>query len=318
MLGYIGKRLLALLPTLLVPVIGVFVMIRLAPGDPAERILGDQATPAQVAALRHQLGLDATLLSQFGTFLKQLATLNLGDSLFLHEPVRQLIPSYAGVTLEIGFLSLLLSTVIGTGVGLLAAFRRRHLDGRIATAIGILSISIPQFWFGLVLVAGLAVQLKAFPVNGFSPWSAGVGPHLRSIFLPALTLALAQIGLVSRMVASSINEVRHDPFVRTATALGIRPRRIRSVYVLRVASVQILTIMGLLLATVLSGSVVVENVFGVPGMGRLLFNAVDRRDYNVIQAVVLLVGLFIIVVNLAVDVLYAVVDPRVKYGKDSP
>ncbi|MFC8845896.1 MULTISPECIES: ABC transporter permease [unclassified Micromonospora] len=315
MLTYLVKRLLALLPTALVPVVMVFVIIRLAPGDPAAQILGDQATPEQVAALRHQLGLDAALLAQFGAFLRKLVTLDLGDSLFLHEPVRDLIPGYAAVTLEIGLLSLALSTVGGMAIGMVAAFRRGRPDGRIASAVGIIGISIPQFWFGLLLVVVFAVQVRAFPVSGYRTWSEGVGPHLQAIFLPALTLALAQLGIVSRMVSSSIVDVLHEPFVTTARSLGVRPARIRTAHVMRVVSVEILTIMGLLLATVLSGSVVVENIFGIPGMGRLLFDAVGRRDYDVIQGVVLFVGIFIIVVNLAVDVLYAVVDPRVRYGK---
>lgn len=315
MLSYIVKRLLALLPTALVPVIAVFLMIRLAPGDPAAQILGDQATPEQVAALRHELGLDAPLISQFGSFLGDLVTLDLGDSLFLHVPVRQLVPEYALVTLEIGFLSLVFSTVLGVGVGALAAFRRRHVSGRIASALGMISISIPQFWFGLLLVVLFAVQLRVFPVSGYRPWSDGAGLHLRSIFLPALTLALAQLGLVSRMVSTSILDVVNEPFVRTAVSLGVKPGRIRTRYVMRVASVEILTVMGLLLATILSGTVVVENIFAIPGLGRLLFDAVGRRDYDVIQGVVLFVGLFIIVVNLLVDLLYALVDPRVKYGE---
>jgi peptide/nickel transport system permease protein len=314
-LSYLGKRLLALLPTVLVPVIAVFIIIRLAPGDPAAQILGDQATPQQLADLRHQLGLDASFATQFATFLKNLVTLNLGESLFLHEPVRDLIPGYAAVTLEIGFLSLGLSMILGLAIGSLAAFRHGRPDGRIANAIGIVGISIPQFWFGLLLVVLLAVQVRAFPVSGYRPWSDGVGPHLRSVVLPTLTLALAQLGMVSRMVSTSILDVLSEPFVTTARSLGVRPRRIKVVHVMRVASVEILTVMGLLLATVLSGSVVVENIFGIPGMGRLLFDAVGRRDYDVIQGVVLFVGIFIIVVNLVVDVLYAVVDPRVRYGK---
>ncbi len=318
MLSYIGKRLLTLLPTVLVPVIVVFVIIRLAPGDPAAQILGDQATPEQVADLRRQLGLDASLLAQFGAFLKRLVTLDLGESLFLHAPVRDLIPGYAAVTLEIGLLSLVLSIGLGMAVGMLAAFRRGHWDGRIGSGIGIVGISVPQFWIGLLLVVLLAVQLPLFPVSGYRPWSDGVGPHLQSIFLPALTLALAQLGIVSRLVSSSISDVLNEPFVTTARSLGVRPRRIRVRHVMRVVSVEILTVVGLLLATVLSGSVVVENIFGIPGMGRLLFDAVGRRDYDVIQGVVLFVGLFIIVVNLVVDLLYAVVDPRVRYGKGAP
>ena len=315
MLSYFLKRLLALLPTVLVPVIAVFLIIRLAPGDPAASILGDQATPEQVNQLRHQMGLDAPLLVQFGRFLRDLVTLNLGTSLYIHRPVNELIPEYAAVTVEIGILSLLLAIALGMGVGALAAFRHGHVDGKAAVGVGIVGISLPQFFIGLVLVVFLAVQWHVFPVAGYSTWSDGVIPHLRSIFLPALTLALAQLGMVSRMVSGAILDILNEPFVITARSLGVRPARIRTVHVLRVASVEILTVTGLMMAMVLSGSVVVENIFGVPGMGRLLFDAVTRRDYDVIQGVVIFVGLFIIVVNLVVDMLYAAVDPRVRYGK---
>jgi peptide/nickel transport system permease protein len=314
-LSYFFKRLLALLPTVLVPVIAVFLIIRLAPGDPASSILGDQATPQQLADLRHQMGLDQPLIVQFGVFLRDLVTLNLGTSLFIHRPVSELIPEYAGVTVEIGVLSLLLAIVMGLAVGSLAAFRHGHLDGKSAVGVGIVGISIPQFWIGLILVVVFAVHWRLFPVAGYATWSDGAIPHLRSIFLPALTLALAQLGSVSRMVSGAILDVLNEPFVITAQSLGVRTPRIRVVHVLRVASVEILTVVGLMMAMVLSGSVVVENIFGIPGMGRLLFDAVTRRDYDVIQGVVIFVGLFIIVVNLVVDMLYAAVDPRVRYGK---
>jgi peptide/nickel transport system permease protein len=315
MLVYLGKRLLALLPTVLVPLIAVFVIIRLAPGDPAGQILGDQATPEQINALREQLGLNASLPAQFVSFIGNIFTLNFGDSLFLHQPVKDIIPSYAIVTFEIGIFSLIVGAALGVAIGCLASFRRNHPDGRIATGIGIIGISIPQFLIALFLVIVFAVNLGWFPVSGYVPWSDGIGPHLNSIVLPVLTLSFAEVGAVSRLTRSSILDVMHEPFVTTARSLGVRTIRINRRYILRTTGVQVLTVIGLLMATVLSGSVVVENIFGIPGMGRLLFDSVGRRDYNLIQGIVLVIGVFIILVNLLVDVLYGVVDPRVQYGK---
>lgn len=315
MIGYLGKRLLMLLPTVLVPVIVVFLLIRLAPGDPAAQILGDQATPEQVEALRDELGLNRPLIVQFGAFLGSLVSLDLGDSLFLNKPVVEIVPTYAAVTLEIGVFALVIAALLGVGLGALSAFRRNHWTGRLATGIGVFSISVPQFLFALLLVIALAVNLRMFPVSGFVPWDEGIGPHLRSVFLPALASALAQVGLVLRLTSSGILDVLNEPFVTTARSLGVRTLRVNTTHVMRVASVQILTAVGLIMAMVLSGSVVIETIFGIPGMGRLLFDAVSRRDYDLIQGIVLFIGLFIIAVNLLVDVLYAVVDPRVQYGK---
>jgi peptide/nickel transport system permease protein len=317
MLDYFLKRLLALLPTVLVPLISVFLIIRLAPGDPAAQILGDQATPEQVDALREQLGLNEPILRQFGQFLLDMFTLNLGDSLFSHVPVTTLLAQYGKVTVEIGLYSLVIAAVLGVLVGAVAAFRDSHWDGKTAVGIGIVGISLPQFWIALVLVVVFAVNLGWFPVSGYVDWSDGVWPHLRSVTLPALTLGLAQVGLVSRMVRGAIKDVLHEPFVTTAVSLGV-PRLVINIrHVMRVAWVEILTIIGIQMALVLSGSVVVENIFALPGMGRLLFDAVLRRDYDVIQGVVLFVGVFIILVNLTVDMLYAVVDPRVRYAKEA-
>lgn len=315
MLNYLGKRLVFLLPTVFVPVIAVFLIIRLAPGDPASVILGDQATPAQVQALREQLGLNAPLIAQFGTFLKNVITLHLGNSLFLNRPVTDIIPAYAWVTLEIGVLSLVVASVVGIGIGSLAAFRRDHWEGKLATGFGILGISIPQFLLALFLIIVFAVKLRVLPVSGYVPIGAGFDAHLKSIVLPVATLSLAELGAVSRLTRASVLDVLNEPFVTTARSLGVRSGLINTRYVMRTAGVQILTVVGLLMTTIISGSVVVENIFGIPGMGRLLFDAVQRRDYNLIQGIVLLVGVFIIVVNLLVDVLYAVVDPRVQFEK---
>jgi len=315
MLSYAFQRVLALLPTVAVPLILVFLLLRLAPGDPAAILLGDQATPEQVAGLRTELGLDQPLIAQFLKFLGDVLTLHLGNSLFLHRPVVEVIPQYAAVTLEIGVLSLIIALVLGVTLGSSASLRRNTRRGRAATALGIVGISVPQFLFALVLILVFAVGAHWFNVGGYVPWSAGAWPHIRSIILPAFALGLGETAFVSRITRGAVLDVMQEPFVTTAKSLGIPLHRINRVHILRLSSLQILTVAGLLSASLISGSAVVESIFGLPGMGRLLLDAVQRRDYQLVQGIVLFTGLVIIVVNLLVDLLYAVVDPRVQLAR---
>lgn len=312
MLRFVGRRLLALLPTLAVPVVLVFFLVRLAPGDPAEQILGDQATPDQVAALRRQLGLDDSLPVQFVHFLGALVRGDLGQSLYLHQPVSSILGRYLVVTMEIALWSLLLAAVIGTLLGLWAAVRRGRPDGSLATGLGILGISVPQFVIALALILLFALDLRWVRVGGWVPWSDGAWPHLKSVFLPVLTLALAEVGAISRMARGSVLDVLGEPFVQTGRSLGIRPRRLVGWHVLRVAALPILTVTGLTAASIVSGSAVIESIFALPGMGRLMLTAIQRRDYPLIQGIVLVTGVAIILINLLVDLLYSVVDPRVR------
>lgn len=317
MIRYLGQRILALLPTVAVPLVLVFILLRLAPGDPAAILLGDSATPEQVAALREELGLSAPLFVQFGRFVSDVVTLQLGTSLFLHKPVVEVIPSYALVTVEISVIALVIALVLGIGLGALAAFRDGRPTGRVATAMGIVGISVPQFVTALVLIVVFASWLHWFNVGGFAPMSKGFGPHLRSIILPALTLGIAESAFVARITRGAILDVIREPFVTTARSLGIAPARIGLVHVVRVAALPIVTVAGLLVASLLSGSAVVETIYGIPGMGRLLLDAVSRRDYQLVQGIVLFTGVFVILVNLLVDLYYAVIDPRVRLGRKS-
>lgn len=310
MLAFVGKRLLALLPTLAVPVVLVFLVVRLAPGDPAEQMLGDQATPDQVSELRRRLGLDQSLWVQFGHFVGSVVHGDFGQSIYLRQPVSQVIWRYLAVTMEIALWSLILAAVIGVALGAWAAVRRDHTDGAIATAGGILGISIPQFLIAMALVLIFAMELRWVRIGGYVPWDQGAVPHLQSIFLPVLTLTLAEVGGISRMARGSLLDVLGEPFVQTARSQGIRERRITSIVVMRVAGLPIITVLGLTAASIVSGSAVIESIFSVPGMGRLMLTAIQRRDYPLIQGVVLVTGVAIIVLNLLVDVLYAAVDPR--------
>ena len=315
MIAYAAQRLLALLPTVAVPLVLVFLLLRLAPGDPAAILLGDQATPDQVVALRHMLGLDQPLPMQFVKFLHDIFTFSLGQSIFLHQPVAQVLPQYAGVTLEIGAFSLVIALVLGTGLGTLASLRRNAAEGKVATALGIAGISVPQFLFALVLILVFAVGAHWFNVGGYVPWSQGAWPHIRSIILPAFALGLGETAFISRITRGAVLDVMSEPFVTTARSLGIRSSRINLVHILRLSALQVLTVSGLLAASLVSGSAVIETVFGLPGMGRLLLDAVQRRDYPLVQGIVLFTGVVIILVNLVVDLLYSVVDPRVQLAR---
>ncbi|MFT4234466.1 MAG: ABC transporter permease, partial [Microbacterium sp.] len=282
MLKYLGQRLLALIPTVAVPLVLVFLLLRLAPGDPAAILLGDSATPDQITALRDQLGLGDPLAVQFGRFLADVVTLDLGTSLFMHKPVVDVILPYALVTLEISVFALIVALIFGIGMGSIAAFRDGKATGRIATGLSILGISIPQFIYALVLTLVFAASLHWFNVGGYVPWSQGALSHLRSLVLPAFSLGIAESAVVARISRGAILDVTREPFVTTARSLGVKPSRINSVHIVRVASLPILTIVGLLVASLISGSAVIETIFSVPGMGRLLLDAVSRRDYPLV------------------------------------
>lgn len=317
MLQYLWRRLLALLPTALVPIVFIFFLVRLAPGDPARNILGDYATEEDVAKLRHELGLDQTVLTQFWQFVSGVAHGDLGTSYYMFMPVREAIPPYAAVTMQIGVMAMVIAILLGVPLGLLAAFGRRRWFGKLANFYSIAGISIPSFFVAIVLIVVFGVQLGWFEVGMYVPMSDGVLEHFRSLALPALALGIAEAAFIARVSRGALLDVMLEPFVTTARSLGVPERRIVLVHVMRLVALQIITVMGLFAATLVSGSVIMENIYGIPGMGSLLLNAVNGRDYYLIQGIVILTGTFIIVFNLIVDLLYALIDPRVQYGKAS-
>lgn len=317
MLQYIGRRLLTLLPTVLVPIVFVFFLVRLAPGDPARSILGDYATDEEVAALRTELGLDKSLVVQFWDFLSGIPKFEFGQSFYMGMPVNEIVPPYAQVTLEIGAMALIWAVVLGVAIGTIGALRRNKLSGKIANAYGILGISIPGFFTAIIMVVILAVNLKLFEVGLYVPPEEGYFEHLKSLFMPSLALGIAEAAFVARITRGALLDVLNEPFITTARSVGVSDGRIFRVHVLRLVALQILTVMGLFTASLVSGSVIMESIFAVPGIGSLLLNAVFGRDYALIQGIVILTGALIISVNLIVDILYAIVDPRVQYGKKS-
>jgi peptide/nickel transport system permease protein len=309
---FILRRLLLTLPTIFVPLTIVFVLLRLAPGDPAGQILGDQATPDQVAALRHELGFDRALPIQFVLWLKNILSLNLGESLFFHQPVAALIPSYALVTIQVAILAMALALLVGSTAGVLAALKRNTILDRGLVAAAVLGVSIPEFWLALLLIFLFAVTWRLLPVSGYVPLSQGVWASATTIALPALALGLRQSALIARMTRSAMIDVLDEPYIVSARAQGLSESRVVGRYAIGAAAIPIVTVAGLSASYLLSGAIAIELIFSLPGLGRLLVDAVARRDYPVVEGAVLAIALMLALLNLLVDLLYAWLDPRVR------
>jgi peptide/nickel transport system permease protein len=305
-LTYVGRRLLAAIPTLWGVATAVFIMARLLPGDPARVIAGVLATQDEVDRLRQQLGLDQPLPVQYLDYLGRLVHLDLGTSAHFGDPVTAEIGSRLPYTAELALAALAFAVVLGMLGGTVAALRRNTLVDVAISALSVLGISMPAYWLGLMLIVVFAIQLRMLPAAGAdSP---------TSVILPAITLGLVAVGLIARMTRSSLLEVLGQDYVRTARAKGVRPARVVVVHAMRNALVPILTAIGLQLGALMGGAVVTESVFGWPGVGRLLLDSIFSRDYPMVQGLVLLFAVTYIVINLLVDLLYVVVDPRVRYG----
>jgi peptide/nickel transport system permease protein/oligopeptide transport system permease protein len=305
-LTYVGRRLLAAIPTLWGVATAVFIMARLLPGDPARVIAGVLATQDQVDHLRHQLGLDQPLPVQYLAYMSGLARLDLGTSAHFGDPVAGEIASRLPYTAELALAAMAIAVVLGVLGGMVAALRRNTAIDLAISAVSVLGISMPTYWLGLMLIVLFAIQLRVLPAAGAdSP---------TSVILPATTLGLLSVGLIARMTRSSLLEVLAQDYVRTARAKGVPPSRVVLVHAFRNALVPILTAVGLQLGALMGGAVITESVFGWPGVGRLLLDSIFSRDYPMVQGLVLLFAVTYILVNLLVDLLYMVVDPRVRYA----
>lgn len=314
MILYALRRLLSLLPTIAVPMVLLFVLVRLAPGGPAYALLGDEATPSQVAELNAKLGLDAPLWKQFVDFLGSLFRLDFGESLFLRQDVTGLVLSRIGVTASLVLLAMLFALLVGVGLGGVAAQHHNAWTDRSLVGGAIIGTSVPSFWLAVMAVGVFGVQLGWFPVAGYTPPSDPV-QFFRHLALPVLCLGLLQAADLFRYSRASMLDAMQQPFVATARSLGISDRDIQSKYVFRMTLVPVMTVFGLHLGSLLGGAVVLETVFSLPGVGQLLLNAVQRRDYPLIQGCAFFIALILVAVNLLVDLLYAAVDPRIRYGK---
>ena len=290
----------------------VFAITRLIPGDPAAVLLGSAATPEDAARLRAQFGLDAPLWQQYLGWLGQLLRLDLGDSIFLGQPVLSALAGRAELTATLTLFATGLAVLIGVPLGILAAVQRRGVLAQMASALGILGASVPSFWVGLVLIKYLAANLAWFPVSGYGPPEAGYLERLYHLVLPAIALALPNSALILRFTRTSMLEVLGEDYIRTARAKGLGTFAVVVKHAFKNALIPVLTVIGLTLAVMIGGAIVTETVFGLPGVGNLIVSAVLRRDYPIIQGALVVVSGLYVLINLAIDLLYAWVDPRVK------
>ena len=313
MTSYLVGRVLALIPVLLVVGAVVFGLTRFTPGDPVRVLLGEDARPEQVQALRRHLGLDRPLVVQFGLWVGRAVRGDLGVSYFNRLPVRRIIAQHLGPTVMLSLLAITVALSIGIPVGIVSAvFRNSWLD-QASLALALVGAAVPSFWLGLSLIVVFAVGLGWLPSSGFKPLTEGLWPSVRHLLLPALALGLPNSALIIRFVRSSLLDVIGADYVRTARAKGLAERVVIFRHALRNALVPILTVVGLTFAALMGGAVVTETVFAIPGIGQLVVSSVLRRDYPVIQGVTLVVTTSYVMINLLVDVLYLAVDPRVKY-----
>lgn len=313
MARYAAARLAALVPVLLVVGISVFLLIHLIPGDPAAVMLGGDASPAQVAQLRHALGLDRPIYVQLILWFERVLHGDLGNSIFLRQPVARAIWDHLGPTAGLTALAEGLALAAAIPSGMLAAWKQHSRFDQAFMIVVLLGVSMPSFWTGLNLIAVFAVTMRLLPVAGYVSPTHGFGPWAASLLLPAVALAFTQAGLIARMARDATIEVLGEDYIRTARSKGVREGPVLVRHAFRNALIPTLTVMGTSLAILLSGAVVVETVFVLPGIGHLVVQSISRRDYPVIEGVVLFVALVYVLVNLIVDLFYAAIDPRIRY-----
>jgi peptide/nickel transport system permease protein len=312
MTSFLGRRLLTLGLTLWLASLVVFVVLEVLPGDPALLMLGVDARPDTLAALRAQMGLDQPAPVRYLAWTGGLLTGNLGTSHTYGVPVADLIRDRLVVTAPLAGLAMLVSTAAALPLGLLAASQRGRPADYGVMVFSQLGIAVPNFWFGILLVLWFSIGLDWFEAGGFPGWSAGIGPALKSLVLPALTLGLTEAAILARVTRSAVLDTLGEDYVRTARAKGLSRGAVMRRHVLRNALIPITTIVGLQFAFLLGGAIVVENVFFLPGLGRLLFQAISQRDLIVVKDAVMVLAAMVVAVNLIVDILYAVIDPRPK------
>ena len=315
MLYYIAKRLFSLVPVLLIVSILVFALMRLAPGDPASAILGMDATAADMERLREEMGLNRPFHEQYFRWIAGALRGDLGRSYFMKETVGQAIASHFRPTLSLALLAECIALVLALPAGVYAACRRGRFGDRAVMALSLLGLATPSFILGVLLILLLGVLLALFPVGGYAPLSEGWGAHLRYLTLPALALGSTQAALIARMTRAAMADILEQNFIKTLVAKGMAGWAVVGVHALRNALLPILTAIGQSMASLLSGAIVVETVFNIPGLGQLLINSIARRDFSMVQGVVLVVTIVCVLINLLVDLLYGLADPRVRLGR---
>ena len=313
MWGYIGRRILATIPVLLIVAFLVFMMLRFTPGDPAAVIAGDSATSADLAEIRAKLGLDRSVITQFVIWFGNVLQGDFGESFFYKKTVASLIGDRLEPTLALAVLTIILATLIAVPLGTLAAYRQGSWIDRSVMGLSVMGFSVPVFVVAYVLILVFSLQFGWFPVQGYQRLSEGFWGFLHRLLLPSFTLAIVYVALLARMTRTSVLEVLNEDYVRTARAKGLPEFKVLMFHALRNAAVPIVTVIGIGIAALLGGVVVTESVFNIPGLGRLTVDAVLARDYPTVQAVILLFSFAYVLINLLIDLLYTVLDPRIRY-----
>jgi peptide/nickel transport system permease protein len=314
MIALLPRRIAGLALTLLVVSLLIFAVMDLLPGDPASIMLGISAAPETLAALRHELGLDQPLLLRYLAWLAGVFRGDLGQSYTYGVPVAGLIFERLAVTLPLALMAIALSVAIAIPLGVLAASRRGGVIDAVASVFSQVSIAVPAFWVALLLIILFSTTLGIMPAGGFPGWSAGVWPSLKALIMPSVALALPQAGVLTRVTRSAVLDTMHEDFTRTAKAKGLSASRVLWRHSVPNAMIPILTILGLQFTFLVAGAVLVENVFNLPGLGRLAFQALSQRDIVVMQDVVLFFAALVIVMNFIVDLSYLAIDPRLRKG----
>ena len=313
MTAYIIRRLFAVIPVMVVVALFVFFLLRFAPGDPAAIIAGEDATSDAIAAVRAKLGLDRPVVEQFAFWVWGLAHGDLGVSIFSNLPVTRLIAQRLEPTLALTLSTLIVDIALAIPIGVIAAWKARTLVDRVVMGFAVLGFAMPGFVLGYVLIYFFAVQWQLLPVQGYSPIAEGFWPFVQSLILPSVALGVTYMALIARITRASMLEVLQQDYIRTANAKGLATDRVLLLHALKNAAVPIVTVIGIGIALLIGGAVVTESVFAIPGLGRLTVDAILRRDYPVIQGVVLLFSFVYVLVNLLIDLAYTLFDPRIRY-----
>lgn len=313
MTRYIAGRLIGLVIVVWLVLTIAFFIVRLTPGDPAALLLGPDATAEDAAVLREQLGLERPIIVQYASFVLNAVRGDLGTSIFFNQPVTKVLLDRAEPTAFLALFSLTLAVVIATPIGIYAAYRRGSFLDQTSISVAMLAASVPSFWTGLLLQRYLATDLGWFPASGYGGPDAAFLERMRHLMLPSIVLGIVNSALILRFTRASMLDVLGEDYVRTARSKGMGEGRVVLRHALKNAAIPIITVVGMTFALLVSGAVVTERVFNIPGMGNLVVNAVLRRDYPVVQGTLIVVATLYVFINLAVDLLYAVIDRRVKY-----
>jgi peptide/nickel transport system permease protein len=313
MFAFLARRLLSTIPVLLIVAVLVFLMLRLTPGDPAAVLAGDAASTEQIAQIRQNLGLDRSIPEQFGIWFGRMMSGDLGQSYYYKMPVTSLIAQRLEPTLSLALITMALAVLIAVPLGVLAAWRHGGWLDRTLMGFSVMGFSIPVFVLAYLLIWLISLKLGWLPVQGYQRLSGGMGPWLRHLLLPALTLSVVYIALIARVTRASVLETLGEDYIRTARAKGLPESKVLMRHALANAAVPIATVIGIGIALLIGGVVVTESVYAIPGLGRLTVDAVLARDFPTIQGVILFFSFIYVVVNLLVDLSYVFFDPRIRY-----